>query len=125
MYQGRFVFSQFLQHLPWRTFRRLVRKYDGERYAKCFSCVDQFLCMAFAQLTGRESLRDIEVCLRAHQTKWFHLDLMHLSTGRCVRDLVWGGGGLKPALQGRGARISDSQNDCGPVSGAAALLLVA
>ena len=66
MHQGHFVFSQLMQHLPWHTFRRLVRKYDGNRYVKRFSCSDQFLCMAFAQLTGRESLRDIEVCLRAH-----------------------------------------------------------
>ena len=73
MHQGHFVFSQLMQHLPWHTFRRLVRKYDGNRYAKRFSCSDQFLCMAFAQLTGRESLRDIEVCLRAHHTKSYHL----------------------------------------------------
>jgi hypothetical protein len=73
MHQGHFVFSQLMRHLPWHTFRRLVRKYDGNRYAKRFTCVDQFLCMAFAQLTGRESLRDIEVCLRAHRDKSYHL----------------------------------------------------
>ena len=73
MHQGRFVFSQLMQHLPWHTFRRLVRKYDGNRYAKRFSCMDQFLCMVFAQLTCRESLRDIEVCLRAHHAKGYHL----------------------------------------------------
>lgn len=73
MHQGRFVFSQLMQHLPWHTFRRLVRKYEGNRYAKRFSCMDQFLCMTFAQLTGRESLRDIEVCLRAHHAKLYHL----------------------------------------------------
>lgn len=75
MHQGLFVFSQLMRHLPWHTFRRLVRKYDGNRYAKSFSCSDQFLCMAFAQLTARESLRDIEVCLRAHQSKCYHLGL--------------------------------------------------
>jgi len=75
MHQGRFVFAQLMQHLPWHTFRRLVRKYDGDRYAKCFSCTDQFLCMAFAQLTQRDSLRDIEVCLRAHHAKLFHLGI--------------------------------------------------
>lgn len=73
MHQGSFVFAQLMQQLPWHTFRRLVRKYDGDRYVKRFTCVDQFLCMAFAQLTGRESLRDIETCLRAHRDKWFHL----------------------------------------------------
>lgn len=73
MHQGSFVFAQLMQQLPWHTFRRLVRKYDGDRYVKRFSCVDQFLCMAFAQLAGRESLRDIVTCLRAHRDKRFHL----------------------------------------------------
>lgn len=73
MHQGSYVFSQLMRLLPWHTFRRLVRKYDGERYVKGFSCVDQFLCLAFAQITGRESLRDIEICLRAHHSKLFHL----------------------------------------------------
>jgi len=73
MHQGQYVFSQLMRQLPWHTFRRLVRRYHGDRYVKRFSCVDQFLCMALAQLTGRESLRDIEICLRAHHEKWFHL----------------------------------------------------
>jgi hypothetical protein len=75
MHQGRYVFAQLMQHLPLHTFRRLVAKYDGNRYAKRFSCLDQYLCMVFAQLTGRESLRDIEVCLRAHQAKLYHLGI--------------------------------------------------
>lgn len=75
MHQGLFVFSQLMQHLPWHTFRRIVRKYDGNRYVKRFSCSDQFLCMAFAQLTARESLRDIEVSLGAHRSKCYHLGL--------------------------------------------------
>ena len=75
MHQGRYVFAQLLQHLPLHTFRRLVAKYDGNRYAKRFSCLDQYLSMAFAQLTYRESLRDIEVCLRAHQAKLHHVGL--------------------------------------------------
>lgn len=74
MHQYRYVFAQLVQHLPLSSFRRCVDRYDGHRYVKKFSCFDQFLCMAFAQLTGRESLRDIEVCLRAHQSKLFHLD---------------------------------------------------
>jgi hypothetical protein len=73
MHQGSFVFTQLMRQLPWHTFRRLVRQFHGQRYVKRFSCVDQFLCMAFAQLSGRESLRDIETCLRAHRAKWFHL----------------------------------------------------
>lgn len=73
MHQDRYVFAQLMQHLPLSSFRRIVDRYNGHRYVKKFSCFDQFLCMAFAQLTGRESLRDIEVCLRAHQSKLFHL----------------------------------------------------
>lgn len=73
MHQDRYVFAQLMQHLPLSSFRRYVDRYDGHRYVKKFSCFDQFLCMAFAQLSGRESLRDIEVCLRAHQSKLFHL----------------------------------------------------
>src|SRR3546814_15969029 len=73
MSQGRFVFTHLVQPLPLHTFRRLVAKYDGQRYVKRFSCLDKFLCMAFAHLTARESLRDIELFLRAHQTKLFPL----------------------------------------------------
>ena len=69
MNQGQLVFAQLMQHLPLTTFRRCVTRYQGERKIKSFSCLDQFLCMAFAQLTYRESLRDIEACLRAQQSK--------------------------------------------------------
>ena len=75
MPSGQFVFSQVMAHLPMKPFRRCVRRYHGNRYVKSFTCLDQFLCMAFAQLTHRESLRDIEVCLRAHQNKLYHLGL--------------------------------------------------
>lgn len=72
---GKFVFAQLMEFLPWKRFQRLVAKYDGDRYVKQFSCASQFLCMAFAQLTYRESLRDIEACLRAHEAKLFHLGI--------------------------------------------------
>ena len=75
MYTGNFVFSQLMAHLPMHTFRRCVERYHGNRYVKSFTCLDQFLCLAFAQLTHRESLRDIEVTLRAHQDKLYHLGL--------------------------------------------------
>jgi hypothetical protein len=75
MHQGRFVFAQLMEHMPLDAFRAAVRRYRGQRYVKRFSCLDQFLCMAFAQLTGRESLRDIELCLRAHQAKLYHLGI--------------------------------------------------
>jgi len=72
---GTFVFAQLMEHLPLTTFRRCVARYHGEHKVKRFSCLDQFLCMAFAQLTYRESLRDIEVCLRAQAPKLYHLGL--------------------------------------------------
>ena len=75
MSQDPFVFAQLMQHLPLTSFRRCVQHYAGEHKVKSFSCLDQFLCMAFAQLTYRESLRDLEVCLRAQASKLYHLGL--------------------------------------------------
>ena len=75
MHAGRFVFSQLMEHLPAKTFCRCVQRYGGNRRVQSFRCLDQFPCMAFAQLTHRESLRDIEVCLRAHQEKLYHMGL--------------------------------------------------
>ena len=73
MNKGRTVFSQLTDFLPLHEFRKCVRRYGGDRRVRCFSCLDQFLAMAFAQLTWRESLRDIEVCLRAVQSKLYHM----------------------------------------------------
>jgi len=75
MYAGNLVFSQLMEFAPWHTFRRLVAKYRGDFNVRTFSCLDQFLSMAFAQLTYRESLRDIEACLRAQPTKLYHMGL--------------------------------------------------
>ncbi len=75
MHVGKLVFSQVIAHLPMHTFRRCVARYQGNRYAKSFSCLDQYLCMAFAQLTYRESLRDIETCLRAQKDKLYHMGI--------------------------------------------------
>ena len=75
MYTGRIVFSQLIDFMPLRDFRRCVRRYRGNHRVRSFSCLDQFLCMAFAQLTFRESLRDIETCLRAMQPKLYHAGL--------------------------------------------------
>jgi hypothetical protein len=73
MNAGRTVFAQLLEHLPPKEFHKCVSRYGGARYAKSFSCWDQYLAMAFAQLTYRESLRDIETCLRAVGGKLYHL----------------------------------------------------
>ena len=92
MYQGKLVFAQMMQHLPLTTFRRCVARYQGERKVHSFSCLDQFLSMAFAQLTFRESLRDIEACLRAHRSKLYHLGIRSavarntLANANAVRD---------------------------------------
>jgi hypothetical protein len=92
MHQGHYVFAQLMQHLPLTTFRRCVARYDGERRVKRFSCLDQYLCLAFAQLTWRESLRDIEACLRAQSSKLYHLGFRStiarntLANANAVRD---------------------------------------
>jgi len=72
---GKLVFAQVTQHLPLTTFRRCVARYGGEYKVKSFSCLDQYLSMAFAQLTYRESLRDIEACLRAQEKKLYHMGI--------------------------------------------------
>ncbi|MHB1591051.1 MAG: IS4 family transposase [Sulfuricella sp.] len=75
MHTGKLVFAQLMDHLPLHTFWRCVAKYPGRYPTLTFSHLDQFLCMAFAQLTYRESLRDIETCLRAHSAKLYHLGI--------------------------------------------------
>jgi hypothetical protein len=95
MHEGRYLFAQLMDHLPTHLFRAAVRRYDGDRFVKSFSCMDQFRSMAFAQLSGRESLRDIEICLRAHQSKLYHLGIR----GRVSRST------LADANERRDARI--------------------
>jgi len=75
MNEGKFVFAQLMEHLPLTSFHRCVQRYRGEHKVKTFSCLDQFHCMAFAQLTFRESLRDIEACMRAQAGKLYHLGM--------------------------------------------------
>jgi len=72
MHAGRIIFSQIMDFIPLHEFHKCVRRYQGQHRLRRFSCYDQFLCMAFAQLTYRESLRDIEICLRAMQPKLYH-----------------------------------------------------
>jgi len=75
MNSGRTVFAQLIEFLPVREFRKCVDRYRGEYKVQKFTCLDQFLCMAFAQLTFRESLRDIETCLRAVRGKLYHMGI--------------------------------------------------
>ena len=72
MFTGQLIFAQLMEFLPRHEFNACVRRYHGDRRVRGFSCRDQFLCMAFAQLTGRESLRDIATCLRAVSPKLYH-----------------------------------------------------
>jgi len=84
MPEGRTVFAQVMDVVPRRAFERCVRRYGGNHRVRAFSCYDQFLCLAFAQLTYRESLRDIETCLRALQPKLYHAGLR----GRVARSTL-------------------------------------
>src|ERR1039457_5994203 len=92
MAMGKLVFAQIMEHLPLTTVRRCVARYGGEHKVKSFSCLDQYLCMTFAQLTCRESLRDIEICLRAQHSKIYHFGIRStvarntLANANAVRD---------------------------------------
>jgi hypothetical protein len=73
MNAGKTVFAQILEHLPRYEFDKFVEKYEGNHRFRRFPCYDQFLCLAYAQLTYRESLRDIETCLNSHHEKLYHI----------------------------------------------------
>ena len=89
---GKLVFAQIMEHLPLTTFRRCVARYGGEHKVKTFSCLDQYLPMAFAHLAYRENLRDIEACLGAHASKPYHTGIRisiarnTLANANAVRD---------------------------------------
>ena len=75
MYSGKIIFSQVMEFIPMYEFQKCVTRYQGNYKVKNFSCLDQFLSMAFAQLTYRESLRDIETCLRSMKKKLYHMGI--------------------------------------------------
>jgi hypothetical protein len=75
MNTGKTIFSQIMEYVPLHEFRKCVKRYRGHYKVQSFSCLDQYLCMAFAQLTYRESLRDIEACLRSMQNKLYHMGI--------------------------------------------------
>lgn len=75
MYVGKLVFAQVMEYMPLSVFRRCVAKYQGNWKVRTFTCLDQFLCMAFAQITYRQSLRDIEACLRSQSNKLYHMGI--------------------------------------------------
>jgi hypothetical protein len=73
MNTGKTLFAQLMDFLPWTTFTRIVARYDCDVRVRTLSCAEQYRAMAFAQLTYRESLRDIEVCLSAQASKLYHM----------------------------------------------------
>ena len=81
---GKTIFSQIIDFLPHKKFYRCIERYDGNHRVRSFTCYDQFLCMAFAQLTYRESLRDIECCLRVMEEKLYHMGIR----GRVSRSTI-------------------------------------
>jgi hypothetical protein len=95
MYEGKLVFAQLMDHLPMHMFRRCVARYRGDHSVKSFSCQDQLRCMAFAQLTFRDSLRDTVTCLDAQAAKLYHMGLR----GRVARST------LAEANEGRDWRL--------------------
>src|SRR3972149_9633211 len=72
---GKMIVSELMDFMPWYEFQKCVERYSGNYKSKTFSCQDQFLCMAFAQLTYRESLRDIESCLRSMNSRLYHMGI--------------------------------------------------
>ena len=72
---GKTLFAQVMEFVPWKTFGRIVERHKGDASVRTLSCADLFRVMAFAQITWRESLRDIEACLAANQAKLFHMGM--------------------------------------------------
>ncbi len=87
MNTGKTLFAQLMDFLPWKTFGRIVARYGGDSRVRTLSCGDQYRAMAFAQLTYRESLRDIETCLSVHASKLYHMGFsgQALHPGGCQR----------------------------------------
>ena len=90
MYAGQTLFAQLMDFVPWTTFARLVGRHCGDHRVRTLSCAEQYRAMAFAQLTYRESLRDIETCLSAQAAKLYHMGfrerVRRSNSGRCQRD---------------------------------------
>ena len=78
MNAGKTLFAQVMDFVPWKTFGRIVDRHRGDAGLRTLSCTELFRIMAFAQLTWRESLRDIEACLTANQSKLFHMGMRHI-----------------------------------------------
>jgi hypothetical protein len=85
---GKTLFAQVMEFVPWKTFGRIVERHKGDAGVRTLSCADLFRVMSFAQLTWRESLRDIEACLAANQTKLFHMGMKALPARSTLADAL-------------------------------------
>ncbi|MDZ4057147.1 MAG: IS4 family transposase [Polynucleobacter sp.] len=85
---GKTLFAQVMEYVPWKTFGRIIDRHNGDVGVRTLSCADVFRVMAFSQLTWRESLRDIEVCLAANQTKLFHMGLQGVPARSTLSDAL-------------------------------------
>ncbi len=85
---GKTLFAQVMEYVPWKTFGRIVARHGGDAGVRTLGCADLFRVMAFAQLTWRESLRDIEACLAANQTKLFHMGLQGVPARSTLSDAL-------------------------------------
>ena len=85
---GKTLFAQVMEHMPWKNFGRIINRYRGDAGVRILSCADLFRVMAFAQLTWRESLRDIEVCLSANQSKLFHMGMKGVPARSTLADAL-------------------------------------
>lgn len=111
MYAGQLVFAQIMEHLPWRTCRRFVERYGGNYRVRDFSCANQFCCMAFAQLTYRDSRRDIVTRLRAQSAKRTAWGLGESRRrALAVAQVRAGGGGFHPSALEKGSRTGQALN---------------
>ena len=88
MNTGKTLFAQVMEHVPWKTFGRIIERHNGDSGVRTLSCADVFRVMAFAQLTWRESLRDIEVCLTSNQAKLFHMGLRNVPARSTLADAL-------------------------------------
>ena len=93
---GKTLFAQVMEYVPWKTFGRIIDRHGGDSGVRTLGCADLFRVMAFSQLTWRESLRDIESCLAANQSKLFHMGLSGVPARSTLADVAEtaSGGGL-------------------------------
>ena len=85
---GKTLFAQVMEYVPWKTFGRIIERHGGDAGVRTLDCADLFRVMAFAQLTWRESLRDIESCLAANQAKLFHMGLSGVPARSTLSDAL-------------------------------------